>query len=144
MTERGLEDIGDITSVQQSSNMSRRTSDKSNQKHGVPIERGDELLQIHFDGHSITSADELYHTVWETFSDHLSISSPVSGNTTKTESDMNALLHSLEQDGFDEKTVLMDIKATEEEWEDICRKNYFVDRSEYFKIIENQPRGVFY
>lgn len=134
ITERGLEDIGDITSLQRSS------SAKVYGEH-IALQRGDELLRIHFDGHSITSADELYHTVWETFSDHLSIMSPVSGKTTENES---ACFKSLEEEGVDEESVLMGIETTQEEWEDICKRNQFVDRSEYFKIIENQPRGAFY
>ena len=136
ITERGLEDIGDVTSLQ-------RLAAKET-KAGTRLKRGDELLRIHFDGHSITSADELYHTVWETFSDHLSILSPVSGRTAENESDLNASLKSLEEDGFDEETVLMDIETTQEEWDDICRQNQFVDQSQYFKIIEKQPRGAFY
>lgn len=130
LTERGLEDIGDVTSLQQSSVV------KSS------LKRGDELLQIHFDGHSITSADELYHTVWETFSDHLSIVSPVSGTPAQNESSTKAMLQSLGEDGIDEDTVLMGIETTQEEWEEI--QNQFVEESEYLDIIEEQPRGAFY
>jgi hypothetical protein len=144
ITERGLEDIGDITSLQQSADFFKRSCGKINQNDGVSVQRGDELLQIHFDGHSISSADELYHTVWETFSDHLSILSPISGRIIETESDMDATLKSLEQEGIDEQTILMGIKTTEEEWEDICRQNYFVNGSEYFETIEKQQRGAFY
>ncbi len=131
LTERGLEDIGDVTSLQQSSTLSS-------------LKRGDELIQIHFDGHSITSADELYHTVWETFSDHLSIVSPVSGKATENKSNTEAMLKSLQEDGFDEDTVLMGIETPQEEWEEICKQNQFVEKSEYFEIIEKQPRGAFY
>ena len=144
ITERGLEDIGDITSLQQPANVFGYSCGRRNENAGAAVQRGDELLQIHFDGHSISSADELYHTVWETFSDHLSILSPVSGKIVETESEMNAILSSFEEEGFDEQTVLMGIESREEEWEDICRQNYFVDKSEYDKIIEKQPRGAFY
>eukprot|EP00531_Pseudo-nitzschia_arenysensis_P016302 CAMPEP_0116157126 /NCGR_PEP_ID=MMETSP0329-20121206/23182_1 /TAXON_ID=697910 /ORGANISM="Pseudo-nitzschia arenysensis, Strain B593" /LENGTH=157 /DNA_ID=CAMNT_0003654221 /DNA_START=30 /DNA_END=503 /DNA_ORIENTATION=- len=112
LTERGLEDIGDVTSLQQPK---------------ASFKRGDELLRINFDGHSITSADELYHTVWETFSDQLSIVSPVSGKATETESS----LESLEEDGFDEDTVLVGIETTKEECEEICKQKQFVDQWEY-------------
>ncbi len=125
LTERGLEDIGDVTSLQQPN---------------ASFKRGDELLRINFDGHSITSADELYHTVWETFSDQLSIVAPVSGKATETESS----LESLEEDGFDQDTVLVGIETTKEEWEEICQQTKFVDRSEYNQIIQGQPRGAFY
>mmetsp|Transcript_3895 Transcript_3895/g.9285 ORF Transcript_3895/g.9285 Transcript_3895/m.9285 type:complete len:160 (-) Transcript_3895:73-552(-) len=124
LTERGMEDIGDVTSVKQPLNK---------------LQKGDELLTIHFDGHSITSADELYHTVWETFSDQKSIMSPVSGKTTDDSS-----LEALEEDGFDQDTVLVGIETTSQEWDEICKQKKFVDESEYFKIIERQPRGAFY
>jgi len=173
ITERGLEDIGDISSVRWSAaieaflgntNQNNSSNNSSNNittsknaettngtatkqtssiddepinelelEHELEFEfeRGDELLRIHFDGHSITSADELYHTVWETFSDHASIRSPVkgtmamampSGNCDDDDDGSAASLSlssrakSLELDGIDDETVLVEITATEEEW----------------------------
>ena len=144
LTDRGIEEIGDINYLQRCSDFFKSNGSNIKQHDGAHVQRGDELLQIHFDGHSISSADELYHTVWESFSDHLSILSPVSGSIIETESDMNATFKSCEKNGICEQTVLMGIKTTEEEWEDICQQNYFVNASEYFKIVEKQPRGAFY
>ena len=149
MTERGLEDIGDITSVQPSvTTMSTKTNNKNTKNYNstaaAAVQRGDELLQIHFDGHCITSADELYHTVWETYSDHVSIQSPVSGIIGDTETDIDAIFKSAELDGIDEETVLMEITTTKDEWKHACQQNYFVDEVEYLKIIEKVPRGPFY
>eukprot|EP00536_Pseudo-nitzschia_multiseries_P007691 jgi/Psemu1/196183/e_gw1.183.103.1 len=131
ITERGLEDIGDITSV-------RWLAARSE------VRRGDELLQIHFDGHSITGADELYHTVWETFSDHVSIRSPVSGTIHHGRRNSDEVLESFELDGIDDSTVLMEITASNEEWERARRHNSFVTELEYLKIINQKPRGAFY
>mmetsp|Transcript_1701 Transcript_1701/g.4402 ORF Transcript_1701/g.4402 Transcript_1701/m.4402 type:complete len:180 (+) Transcript_1701:101-640(+) len=141
VTERGLEDVGDISCLRYPSNIVDGHGDfKNNQNNGISVKRGDELLQIHFDGHSISNADELYHTVWETFSDYLSIVSPVDGKLIDVKSDEIVLL----EEGLDEETVLLAIETTEEEWEDINRQKCFVTGLEYSKIIENQPRGTFY
>mmetsp|Transcript_20429 Transcript_20429/g.42654 ORF Transcript_20429/g.42654 Transcript_20429/m.42654 type:complete len:188 (+) Transcript_20429:206-769(+) len=144
LTERGIEDVGDITAVRKPAGFFSYHKNRGKNQDDPRINRGDELLQIHFDGHSITSADELYHTVWETFSDHLSIRSPVSGSIPQTESDIDATLKSIELDGIDEETVLMDIEITEGEWESVHRQNQFVDGPSYSQMIEGQPRGAFY
>ena len=141
VTARGLEDVGDITSLRhRPSLLETHGGSTGKQTSGIPVKRGDELLQIHFDGHSISSADELYHAVWETFSDHLSIMSPVDGRTIEIISDQ----HITFEEGIDEETVLIGIETTEEEWKNINRQKCFVTGSEYCKIIESQQRGAFY
>ena len=129
---------------------------KSNNSQQL-IQRGDELLQIHFDGHTRTSADELYHAIWETYSDNVSIQSPISGkigivgddtdtDTTKNINNIDTIFKSIEQDGIDEETVLIEITTTEEEWKHACQQENsdFVNETEYLKIIQNIPRGSFY
>ena len=141
VTERGLEDVGDITSVRhRRSLLDKHGESKRNQNGWIPVKRGDELLQIHYDGHSISNADELYHTVWETFSDHVSIMSPVDGRTIEIDSNQHATF----EEGIDEETVLIGIETSEEEWENIIEQECFVTGSEYCKIIENKPRGEFH
>ncbi|VEU34492.1 unnamed protein product [Pseudo-nitzschia multistriata] len=148
LTERGMEDIGDITSVRWSDRISRdhRRCDAEKSVVTADVQRGDELMHIHFDGHAITSADELYHTVWETFSDRLSIASPLSGTIRRNGShgDDTEGLESLETDGIDDDTVLLEITATEEEWNRASRENGFVTESEYLEITEREPRGAFH
>ena len=147
LTERGLEDIGDfskLTFLKQQLDVSKRNFREVADNEGSCIRRGDGLVQIHYDGHSISSADELYHTVWESFSDHMSIISPVSGRMAETEPGMGVALNLMEQEGIDEESVLMGIETTEDEWEDVCRQNDFVSGLEYFEIVKKQPRGAFY
>jgi hypothetical protein len=157
ITDRGLDDIGDIRNI----TSIHRSMKKSNNSQQL-IQRGDELLQIHFDGHTRTSADELYHAIWETYSDNVSIQSPISGRIeivvgddtdTDTDNDTNnnnnnnidTIFKSIVQNGIDEETVLIEIMTTEEEWKHACQQNSdFVNETEYLKIIQNIPRGSFY
>ena len=67
LTERGIDDIGDVSSIQ-------LVVHKNNL-----LSEGDDLLRIEWEGHSITSADELYHTVWENFSGVTILKSPLDG-----------------------------------------------------------------
>mmetsp|Transcript_70 Transcript_70/g.127 ORF Transcript_70/g.127 Transcript_70/m.127 type:complete len:187 (+) Transcript_70:338-898(+) len=148
ITERGLEDIGDITSVRWSAARHFDTNGPGRTENEIEsttrVRKGDELLQIHFDGHAITSADELYHTVWETFSDHVSIRSPIAGSIRHNERNVDELVESFELDGIDETTVLMEITATQEEWDRACRHESLVTELEYLNTIQLKPRGAFY
>ena len=64
-TDRGLEDVGTVWSV------NRAVED------GARVGAGDELLQIEWDGHQVTTADELYHTRWATVDGVASLRAPV-------------------------------------------------------------------
>ena len=152
ITERGLDDIGDIQNI---TSIHRSMNNDNNSPQLV--QRGDELLQIHFDGHTRTSADELYHAIWETYSDKVSIQSPISGRieiiggdtntaSTKNTNNIDTIFKFIEQDGIDEETVLIEITTTEEEWKHACQQENsdFVNETEYLKIIQNIPRGSFY
>jgi hypothetical protein len=123
LTQRGLEDIGDITSIQPS--ISAKT--------GGFVDRGQDLMRINFDGHSITSADELYHTVWDTFSDQVSIFSPLPGLL---------LPIAVRDEKINEDTSLATLKVSEDEWQQACER-YLVHESQYRKLILNWPRGKF-
>ena len=139
LTERGIEDIGDITSIKTSMimNLGNENDNKNNnaivvQNVNNNVSKGDELLQIHFEGHTITSADELYHTIWETYSDLLSVKSPVSGSVVDITHD----------DDFDEDTVIVKMEVSEEEWQDACR-NQLIPEPGYLRLLETLPRGKF-
>jgi hypothetical protein len=112
ITDRGLDDIGDISSIEYSSCITNTRTSTTHQdvetqraskmltsrtstftgadgkntfinhhRHPLPrrVKFGDEILKVHWDGHLITRADELYHTVWETVSDTTSIRAPLDG-----------------------------------------------------------------
>ena len=123
-----MQDIGDVTKLVVPTAV-----------HTGSVERGQELLQIHFEGHSITSADELYHTVWETFSDQVNIVSPISGNL----SDDN---NPIDDDGdpiIDEDTVLASLKVEEDEFQRQCMENILVHEPQYLKLVQNMDPGKF-
>ena len=124
LTERGLQDIGDVTKVVQSSATSRR------------VEKGQELLQIHFEGHSITSADELYHTVWETFSDQINIVTPIAGSLGENEIEQNA-------DSIDEESVLVTLEVDETEFQQRRVDQTLVHELQYLKMVQSMGPGKF-
>ena len=66
MTWRGLEDVGDINTITSITKYAK-------------VNAGDDVVEIEWDGHVHSEADELYHAVWETFTKATTISSPISG-----------------------------------------------------------------
>jgi hypothetical protein len=73
LTKRGVEDIGDVSSI-----LLERDPEES-------LSEGEDLLRINWDCHSITAADELYHTVWETVDGVTKLKSPVAGTIRATD-----------------------------------------------------------
>ncbi len=71
ITERGLDEIGDVTLVE-------KTIAKP--QNNIKLNYGDEVLTINWDAHYISSADELYHTSWESISDFTVVKSPLGGD----------------------------------------------------------------
>jgi glycine cleavage system H lipoate-binding protein len=123
LTQRGLDDIGDMTLVMPM--VQKETH----------INEGHDLLRIEWEGHSITSADELYHTVWDSFSGTTPIASPVSG----TVNEVNVVPPT---SSIDEDTVLVKVTATEQEWES-AQKIALVKEPEYMRILRSIPPGKF-
>ena len=118
MADRGLQDLGDIIQIR-----------RSKQILDV-VDEGDNLLMIDWDGHRITTADELYHTIWETISGTYMLHTPVNGrieyifegNDILNEDEILATL------SIDESSLLK-ITAS------------LVSEKEYLKSVEN--RGAF-
>jgi glycine cleavage system H lipoate-binding protein len=123
LTQRGLDDIGDMTLVMPM--VQKETH----------IDEGNDMLRIEWEGHSITSADELYHTVWASFSGTTPIPSPVSG----TVNEVNVVPPT---SSIDEDTVLVKVTATEHEWES-AQKTVLVKEPEYIRILRSIPPGQF-
>lgn len=113
--------------------------------------RGQVLLKLHHEGHAITSADELYHTTWETVAESLTIVAPVTGqlesiltsngNDTSTDNDS--------EDGddyyVDDETVLLDMIASREDVDATLKgsETEFVKELDYFTILQSLPPGKF-
>jgi hypothetical protein len=57
--------------------------------HHYKVKCGDEIFKVHWDGHVITQADELYHTVWDTVSETTIVTAPLDGVLT----DVHVLVH---------------------------------------------------
>ena len=124
LTERGLQDIGDLTMM------------KRMVASDMPIKRGHELVNIEWEGHSITCADELYHTVWETFSGSTLVESPVTGVVDEIHTVSPSMC-------FDEETVLIKMTTTQEDFENATTSNDLVKEPEYLKILQSLPPGRF-
>ncbi|KAG7367271.1 hypothetical protein IV203_029942 [Nitzschia inconspicua] len=129
LTERGIEDIGDVSSIQ------------SFIHPGQCITRGQEIVKIHFEGHAITAADELYHTVWETFEGQLAVVSPVSGTVLEQQNEIESDLQ--EEEEIDSDTVLAALMITGDEWKQTCRETQLVNEQQYQILIQNMTRGKF-
>lgn len=129
LTQRGLDDIGDISHVERKLPTSRQQKNgcqQQDQHHLMigPLEevkRQQEFLKIIHDGHAITAADEMYHTVWDTITEEVSIASPADGWVT---SSVSAACHKDEDEDriarhVDDETILMDMITTKEEVEHV-------------------------
>jgi glycine cleavage system H lipoate-binding protein len=123
LTKRGLDDVGDIT-------LMRSMISGNNNVVG----KGDSLFQIEWEGHGITSADELYHTVWESFSGTTNVETPVSGQVEHINIIPNTMC-------IEEDTVLAKLETTETEWNSAMEK--MVEELEYQVIVGKIPLGKF-
>jgi glycine cleavage system H lipoate-binding protein len=125
ITERGLDDLGDVTLVQQAApafNDSTR------------VVAGQDLIRIHWEGYAQTTADELYHTVWETIEGVQTIPSPVSGQ-------IEHIVSNVDQEEVDEETVLVEVSCNEASLQQAAIG--WIEENEYLDIIQRQSRGKF-
>ena len=76
------------------------------QAHGGVVRSGDKTILTEFDGFQITTADELYQTVWDTYSDQDIVRSPISGIVVE-----EAILG---EEELDEETVVLRIRTDNE------------------------------
>ena len=124
LTQRGLDDIGDISHVERKLSTTRKQENHQSQQLPTvgsveEIKRQQEFLKIVHEGHAITAADETYHTVWDTITEELSIVSPADGwviSSVKT-------VHDEDYDQIaryvDSETILMDMISTKDEVEHV-------------------------
>lgn len=141
ITERGLDDLGDVTSVLQALTVNNNGS-TSNTRIGGTLQQspssavvaGQDLIRIHWEGYAQTSADELYHTVWDTIEGVQTFPSPVSGH-------IKHIVDNVDQEEVDEETVLVELLCDEASLQKAALG--WIEEKEYLEIIQRQTRGKF-
>jgi glycine cleavage system H lipoate-binding protein len=145
LTERGLDDIGDITSIQISSQFkmpsheSLKSPNNGNKNNPipvpVPVSYGQDIVKLNWDGHLITKADELYHTIWETISETTSVVAPVDGEVCE--------IHCKEDDQWvDSDTALLTMSTDGDLIE--MRKDEWMHAEEYEEYVYAMEKGKFF
>ena len=119
ITDRGLQDLGDISHITRR----KRVHDT--------VEKGENLLSVDWDGHRITTADELYHTVWETISGIYSLNAPSNGR-------IEYIIEG--NDIVDEDEVLVTLSTDENSLQSMLAG--LVSEEEYLNSVEDNP-GAF-
>jgi hypothetical protein len=105
--------------------------DDDKKNRGMVVERGQTMMEIKWDGHAITSADELYHTVWENVEGMTPLQSPVSGLL------QTVMMIPRKGVGLDEEDVLATIIVTDEQ----SLQNELqstVDEEKYMQYLEQE------
>eukprot|EP00339_Tiarina_fusa_P019996 CAMPEP_0116996868 /NCGR_PEP_ID=MMETSP0472-20121206/520_1 /TAXON_ID=693140 ORGANISM="Tiarina fusus, Strain LIS" /NCGR_SAMPLE_ID=MMETSP0472 /ASSEMBLY_ACC=CAM_ASM_000603 /LENGTH=180 /DNA_ID=CAMNT_0004695611 /DNA_START=114 /DNA_END=656 /DNA_ORIENTATION=+ len=128
-TARGMEDIGDVLVL----NKAWNTTETTNQI----VEPDTPLLHIEWEGHSITGADELYHTVWENFSGVSEVMTPLAGVVEAINDKPSPRLW------FDEDTVLAKVMTTKGEWIRAHKERILIKEPAYIRHVQGLPRGLF-
>ena len=75
LTERGLDDIGDVEAVEHIAVV------------GKSVARASALLRIDWEALRISDGDELYHTRWANVSGHHTLSAPIDGTVAAVNAD---------------------------------------------------------
>jgi len=131
MTNKGLENIGDVTAVELVKDDLRKAWMASK---NATVKAGEELVTLQWEGYTQTTADELYHTVWESVEGTEAITSPVTGEIVHTVN--------IENEGeIDEETVLVDIACTATDLDQAA--SHWVDEMEYEKTLRSATPGKF-
>jgi hypothetical protein len=147
ITERGLDDLGDVTSVLQAPAFNTTNNNDNNgrtsnnhiggalqQSPSAVVVAGQDLIRIHWEGYAQTTADELYHTVWETIEGVQTFPSPVSGQ-------IEHIFDNVDQEEVDEETVLVEVSCNEASLQQAAIG--WIEEKEYLDIIQRQSPGKF-
>lgn len=118
LTQRGVEEIGDVQSIRLEQNST--------------VRQGDELLRISWEGQKISEADELYHAVWETVEGFTTLKSPVSGQIHEADTS---------KPWIDADDYLLSMTASEKEV--FSAFSRLVCEDTYNKIVRDLPPGRF-
>mmetsp|Transcript_4354 Transcript_4354/g.11963 ORF Transcript_4354/g.11963 Transcript_4354/m.11963 type:complete len:209 (+) Transcript_4354:68-694(+) len=147
LTPRGLEDIGDLAAIQSAVFQPKLSTNHNEEEEEDPqrtIRRGDDLLTIEWQGHSITGADELYHTVWDSFEGRTQLKAPVSGRIRHVWGVGSHGSFSSADCSLDEDTVLAQLTGTAQDLAEACRQNELVNEKEYGRVVDTMPPGKFH
>ncbi len=149
MTDRGLEDIGDIQCYKyiDVETVQKQSAGAKENINTPPLLRAgiDSIVEIEWNAHLITEADELYHTVWETVSKTTQIVSPVDGylediNTSALKKKKIGKIHVVP--AFDSCTTLFSMITNQNmiqlQMKDLCCED------EYEEIVGSSERGLFF
>lgn len=131
MSRRGLDDIGDISNMKTAQAFLSGTSSRF-------VRHGQDLLHIEWGAHIITTADELYHTQWETIFDTSTIKAPVSGKVEDIQ-----LLASPEEEELDEDMVLVTLKTDAVALREGMEREGWMVEHDYDEYIQHAPPGKF-
>jgi len=123
LTSYGLRDIGDVTRI-------RKSLPPHNDGKSSKLIKDESFLLLDWEGYSITSADELYHTVWENKEGTYEVKSPVTGSLREVRR-----IGPVSQEGLDETDVLAVVISSRSELEDVAKK--WIDEKEYYQIIKD-------
>jgi hypothetical protein len=136
ITDRGLEDIGDVTSIEI---IDKNSSEDRNITFGEPI------IKLHWDAHLITNADELYHTVWESISETTNIVSPVNGVLTKVHDVTTKQRKKQLSLPIDSETSLFSVLTNAESIQEMMngKRRLLVDEEEYWSYVKGLGLGMF-
>jgi len=121
MTSHGLDELGDITSVNV---VSRKSTVKS----------GQDLLELEWEGFIQTEADELYHTVWGSIEGKKIVKAPVGGSLVQ--------IVNLSLEGeIDEDTVIAELSCNESDLKQACAS--WLDDEGYNALLAKEVPGRF-
>ena len=104
------------------------------QNCSTTVRQGQDLLRVSWEGHAITEADELYHTVWETVEGFAMFKSPVTGRVHETGDIANKAW-------IDPDDCLVSMTVSEKALFTAFSK--LVCEDSYNKIVEKLPPGRF-
>ena len=138
ITDRGLDDIGDITSIQFP--LHSTSASNTQQNTWCKVKKDQEILNIHWDAHFITKADELYHTIWETIDETTSIKSPVDGVCVGV-NDFSAqkMKYRVHSD-----TSLFSMRTSMDHLQELNDQGQLMDCEEYTNYVKTLEAGVFF
>lgn len=138
ITKRGFDDIGDVFALNSTLHMDESTELKSLKALlGRQVNTGDKFMKMEWDGQTITEADELYHTVWETIDGFTDVISPVNGY-------LEHVFSFSPNVGIDEDTVLATIRTSRKDLETVLKNDKFLMAGEeYNQFVSKLPPGMF-
>ena len=126
LTQQGLDRLGDVTSIAAAASAAGAADPTQQQR--IPscrFQAGDVIASVHWEGFRITSADELYHTVWNNVEGCNPILAPVQGEQMQT-ADVDYTAVELE-----DNDVVASFVTTVEEWQG---QSQLVSEEEYNEL----------